>query len=111
MSVKDENFPRAKGVFRGRHPSLFFVSFRASFAFSADRVCLPSYGAKRNKFGRSTPTGSHLGVGEFTTHFRLFLGAPPILEPILVVGLVDVHWLTGVLTHRQVSTVQFSSCQ
>ena len=25
----------------------------------------------------------HSGVGEFTTHFRL---------PILVVGLVDVHW-------------------
>ena len=24
-------------------------------------------------------------------HFGVF-GAPPILEPILVVGLVDVHW-------------------
>ena len=58
-------------------------------------------------------TGFWLG-GEFTTHFRTFFsgwigsrlalgqnhygipfwgpGAPPILEPISVVGLVDVHW-------------------
>ena len=30
-----------------------------------------------------TALGSHFGIGEVTTHFRL---------PILVLGLVDVHW-------------------
>ena len=35
--------------------------------------------------------GTHLAVGQSQWyHFRV--GAPPILEPILVVGLVDVHW-------------------
>ena len=31
-------------------------------------------------------------VGEFTTHFSLFLGAPPIVGPIVVVGLGSVYW-------------------
>ena len=37
------------------------------------------------------PMGSHFGVG-----------APPILEPILV-GDWDVHWGYGVLTHGHVN--------
>ena len=36
----------------------------------------------------SKPMVSHFG-----------LGAPPSFEPILVVGLVDVHWGYGILTH------------
>ena len=48
-----------------------------------------SYGCAKRRFPLfvlrcgcgSKPMGSHFGVG-----------APPILEPILVVGLVDVHW-------------------
>ena len=42
----------------------------------------------------SKPMAPFWLVGEFT-HFRL---------PILVVGLVDVHWeLSGVLTHGHIS--------
>ena len=38
----------------------------------------------------SKPMGSHFGA----------FGAPPVLEPILVVGLVDVHWgHLEILTH------------